>query len=144
MPELIWRVLRKKRWGRVCLQIVKTFPNGSDVIQNMHHAMRTRVPKYKIIWHCMGYSRWSVSNGKHSDIKVKRQRCRFIVWYQIFHPTFTFLPPGHWTCLFVCHLNSTEIYSPAAISAHWTYHAHCHLCHTRYSFSPESSAAFEG
>ena len=35
-------------------------------------------------------------------------------------------------------------YSPAAISAHWTYHTHCHLCPTRYSFSPESSEAFEG
>ena len=30
------------------------------------------------------------------------------------------------------------------MSAHWTYHTHCHLCRTRYSFSPESSEAFEG
>ena len=35
-------------------------------------------------------------------------------------------------------------YSPAAVSAHWTYRTHCHLCPTRYSFSPESSEAFEG
>ena len=27
-------------------------------------------------------------------------------------------------------------YSPAAVSAHWTYRTHCHLCPTRYSFSP--------
>ena len=25
-------------------------------------------------------------------------------------------------------------YSPAAVSAHWTYRTHCHLCPTRYSF----------
>ena len=31
-----------------------------------------------------------------------------------------------------------------AISTHWTYHARCHLCPTRYSFPPESSEAFEG
>ena len=35
-------------------------------------------------------------------------------------------------------------YSTAAVSAHWTYRTHCHLCPTRYSFSPESSEAFEG
>ena len=35
-------------------------------------------------------------------------------------------------------------YSPAAVSAHWTYRTHCHLCPNRYSFSPESSEAFEG
>ena len=35
-------------------------------------------------------------------------------------------------------------YSPAAVSAQWTYRTHCHLCPTRYSFSPESSEAFEG
>ena len=34
--------------------------------------------------------------------------------------------------------------TPAAVSAHWTYRAHCHLCPTMYSFSPESSEAFEG
>ena len=38
----------------------------------------------------------------------KRLRCRFIVWYQVFHPTFPFLPPGHWTCSFVSHFNFTE------------------------------------
>ena len=32
-------------------------------------------------------------------------------------------------------------YRPAAISAHWTYRTHCHLCSTKYSFSSE---AFEG
>ena len=34
-------------------------------------------------------------------------------------------------------------YSSAAISAFWTYRQNCHLCPTRYSFSPESSEAFE-
>ena len=32
-------------------------------------------------------------------------------------------------------------YSPAAISARWTYRAHYYLCPTRYSFTPESSEA---
>ena len=40
--------------------------------------------------------------------------------------------------------SSRGSYSPAAVSAHWTYRTHCHLCPTRYSFSPESSEAFEG
>ena len=35
-------------------------------------------------------------------------------------------------------------YCLAAVSAHWTYRTHCYLCPTRYSFSPESSEAFEG
>ena len=35
-------------------------------------------------------------------------------------------------------------YSLAAVLAHWTYRTHCHLCPTRYSFSPESGEAFEG
>ena len=44
----------------------------------------------------------------------------------------------------MCHFNSPGAYSPAAVSAHRTYRRHCHLCPTRYSFSPESSEAFEG
>ena len=40
--------------------------------------------------------------------------------------------------------SSRGSYSPAAVSEHWTYRTHCHLCPTRYSFSPESSEAFEG
>ena len=35
-------------------------------------------------------------------------------------------------------------YSPAALPAHWTHRTHCHLCATRYSFSPESIEAIEG
>ena len=31
-----------------------------------------------------------------------------MAWYQVFHPTFTLSHPVHWTCSFVCHLNSTE------------------------------------
>ena len=34
-------------------------------------------------------------------------------------------------------------YSPAVISAHLTYRTHCHICPTRYSFTPKSSEAFE-
>ena len=57
---------------------------------------------------------------------------------------FTFYPlvtgPVH-SCAFS---SPRRAYSPAAISAHWTYHTQCHLCPTRYSFSPDSSEAFLG
>ena len=70
--------------------------------------------------------------------------CRFIVWYQVWSAIIRLyiLPPGHWTCSIVCHFNFME--SPAAVSAHWTYRIHCHLCSTRYSFTPVSSKALEG
>ena len=51
----------------------------------------------------------------------------------------------HWTCSSVCHSIPREsIYSPAAISAHWTYRTHFQLCHTRYLFSPQLSDVFQG
>ena len=50
------------------------------------------------------------------------------------------LPPGHLWAI----STPRRTYSPAAISAHWTLSSHCHLCPTRYSFSPESCEAFEG
>ena len=57
---------------------------------------------------------------------------------------FTFYPlvtgPVH-SCAI---LTPRGAYSPAAVSAHWTYRTHCHLCPTRYSFLPESSESFEG
>ena len=61
-----------------------------------------------------------------------------------YHPTLHFTPlvtgPAH-----SCVISTQRIaYSPAAISAHWTYRTHCHLYPTWYSFSPESSEAFEG
>ena len=42
----------------------------------------------------------------------ERWRCRFfIVWYQVWTPIIGLyiLPPGHWTCSFVCHSNSPGI-----------------------------------
>ena len=58
---------------------------------------------------------------------------------------FTHITPGHWTC------SSCTISTPflehtalAAISALGTSRTHCHLCPTRYSFTPESSEACEG
>ena len=36
-----------------------------------------------------------------------------------------------------------KAYSPAAISAHWIYRTHCHLCPTSYSYIPESNKACE-
>ena len=65
----------------------------------------------------------------------------FIVWYQVWRPmTLHLTPLSHsWA------ISTTRgAYSPVAVSAHWTYCTHCHLCPTRYSFSPESSEAFEG
>ena len=46
----------------------------------------------------------------------------------------------------MCHFNSTEsIQSCSRLGAlNLSYITHCHLCPTRYSFSPESSEAFEG
>ena len=61
-----------------------------------------------------------------------------------YHSTLHFTPlvtgPAHWCAI------STQLrtYSPAAISAHYTYRTHCHLCPTWYSFSPEFREAFEG
>ena len=44
---------------------------------------------------------------KNTDKKVELQV--FIVWYNVWRPIIRLyiLPPGHWTCLFVCHFNST-------------------------------------
>ena len=40
--------------------------------------------------------------------------------------------------LFICTFSTPQrVYSPAAISTHWTYGTHCHLCPSRYSFIPE-------
>ena len=62
----------------------------------------------------------SVRLGKHRSINIiscadskiskKGKICRFIVWYQVWRPIIRLyiLPPGHWTCSFVCHFNSTE------------------------------------
>ena len=58
---------------------------------------------------------------------------------------FTHITPGHWTCSFMYHFNSLlEHTALAAISALGTSRTHCHLCPTRYSFTPESSEACEG
>ena len=64
----------------------------------------------------------------HILYSVWRQRCRFIVWYQIirlFRLHFTLRSLG----LFSCAIStSRRAYSPAAILAHWTHRKHCHLC----------------
>ena len=41
-------------------------------------------------------------------------------------------------------LTPRRAYNPVAIPAHCTYGTLRHLCPTRYSFSPESSEAFDG
>ena len=60
-----------------------------------------------------------------------------------YHQTLHFTP-GQWTCSFMCHFNSPASIQSCSRSAHQTHCTHCHLCPTRYSFSPESSEAFEG
>ena len=72
-----------------------------------------------------------------------------VVWYQVWRHIIrlygTFYPlvtgPVH-----SCVISTTPrgAYTPAAVSAHWTYRTHFYLCLTRYSFSTESSEAFEG
>ena len=55
--------------------------------------------------------------------------------------TFYPLVTGH--VLSCAILTPRKAHSPAAISAHLTYSTHCQFCHTRYSFTPESSEACE-
>ena len=58
---------------------------------------------------------------------------------------FTHIAPGHWTSSFIYHFNSFfGAYSNAAITAIETNRTHCHLCHTRYSFTHEWNEAREG
>ena len=53
--------------------------------------------------------------------------------------------PGHWTCSFMYHFNSLfGAYSTCSHLGARTSRTHCHLCPTRYSFTPESSEACEG
>ena len=59
-----------------------------------------------------------------------------------YEPTLQFAPPPPVTGpVYSCAIST---YSLAAILAHWTHRTHCHLCPTRYSYSPESSEAFVG
>ena len=67
----------------------------------------------------------------------------FIVWYQVWRLIIRFyiLPLGYWSCTISTPRGAC---SPAAISAHCTYRVtHCHLCPTRYSFSPDLSEALD-
>ena len=54
--------------------------------------------------------------------------CWFIVWYQVWTHIIRFYTlvtgPAH-----SCAISTPQrAYSPAAVSAHWTYRTHCHLC----------------
>ena len=76
-------------------------------------------------------------------LKVKVQVYSLISSLKTYHPSLHLTPfvtgPVH-----SCAISTPRrAYSPAAVSAHWIYRTHCHLCPTRYSFSPESSEAFE-
>ena len=78
--------------------------------------------------------KWELDQG----LKVKVQVYSLISSLQTYHPTL------HLTPVRSCAISTTRrAYSPAAVSVHWTYRTHCHPCPARYSFSPESSEAFE-
>ena len=49
------------------------------------------------------------------------------------HPTLHFTP---WSLDLFIHV-PFQLPGEHTVSAHWTYRTHCHLCPTRYSFSPE-------
>ena len=58
---------------------------------------------------------------------------------------FTHVTLDNCTCSIMYHFNPLLKHTAcAAISALGTNHTHCHLCHTRYLFTPESSEACEG
>ena len=77
-------------------------------------------------------------------VKVNVQVYSLISSLKIHHPTLHFTPWSPDLFIRVSFSTPRRAYSPSAISAHLTYRTHCHLCPTRYSFSPESSEAFEG
>ena len=82
--------------------------------------------------------------------KGKRWRCRFIGWYQVWRPIIRLYPlVTPWSLdLFIrvpfqLHGEHTVLQPFRCIELR-PYRIHFHLCPTRYSFSPESSEAFEG
>ena len=62
--------------------------------------------------------------------------------YQVWHLHFYPLVTGPVDLCVIPTLRKSDSF--AAISAHWTYHPHCHLCPTSYLFSPDLSEAVEG
>ena len=74
-------------------------------------------------------------------LKLKVEIYSMISSLKTYHPTSHFKP---WSLdVHLCAISTPRrAYSLAAISEH-TYCTQCHLCTTRYSFSPESSEAFE-
>ena len=60
-------------------------------------------------------------------VRVHVFTCSLISSLKIYHPTLHFTGPVH-----SCAISTPRrAYNPAAISAHWTYRTHCHLCPTR-------------
>ena len=76
-------------------------------------------------------------------LKMKVQAYSLISSHQ---PTLYFTPWSLDLLIRVAFQLHEEHYRPAAILAHWTHRSqtsHCHLCPTRYSYTPESSEACE-
>ena len=87
--------------------------------------------------------KWMKNSRKQlGSIKVQVQLFNSLIWsLKTYHRTFYPLVTGP---VHSCAISTPRgAYSPAAVSAHWTYRTHCHLCPSRYSFSPESSEAFD-
>ena len=75
---------------------------------------------------------------------MKIKRCRFVSSLKTYYPTSDITPGMVTGPVHLCAISiPRRSYSLAVVSAHWHYRTHCHLCPTRYSFSPESSEAFE-
>ena len=73
--------------------------------------------------------------------KVKVQVYSLIssISYQVWHLHFYPLVTGPVDLCVIPTLRKSD-----SFAAHWTYHPHCHLCPTSYSFSPDLSEAVKG
>ena len=78
-----------------------------------------------------------------ADLKKKKKRCRFIVWYLAWstnHPTSLSYSLGHRTCLFISHLNFPGSILPGCHFRCTELFKHTNLhCPTRYPLTPGST-----
>ena len=96
-----------------------------------------------IVWLCQTPEN-SQSHSIFLTNNIHGRRRVVDIWRPIIR--LSILPPGHWTCSFVCHFNFTEsIQSCSRFGAiNLSYTLPSLSYQVAYSFSPESSEAFEG
>ena len=105
-----------------------------------------------IVWHHLHITKQSMERNRacFRRLTIKSEYVKVQVFYSLISNPETYHRTLHFTPCVTGPVHSCVIstprgaHSPAAVSAHWTYRTHCYLCPTRYSFSPESSEAFEG